>query len=231
MSIELGSPEQAFARGGNRLCFIDPDNSTRCIKVLRPDRSPAVRRARKGFPKNLKPLSRFDDNREEYQVMQTIEKTIGAAAYDVVPRCYGFVDTNYGPGLVSDLIVDDNQLISISLKQYIWESGISGKLTTKLEQFCRQWSELGMPSRDLLLHNIVVQQSGEDIKRLVVIDGLGWAGMAAFAYYLPALAKQKARGKVQSLYRNIDRLLEKRAAQGDYGYHGWLNEDKRSLTP
>ena len=49
-----------FAQGGNRLCFVHPEDSLRCIKVRRPDFTLEDRRREKGFPKNLKPLSSFE---------------------------------------------------------------------------------------------------------------------------------------------------------------------------
>ncbi|MEE4252626.1 MAG: hypothetical protein V2I50_01140, partial [Desulfuromusa sp.] len=53
---------EPFARGGNRLCFVHPEDSRLCIKVRRPDFTLEDRRRKKGFPKNLRPLSSFDDN-------------------------------------------------------------------------------------------------------------------------------------------------------------------------
>lgn len=229
-TLDLGSPQQAFARGGNRLCFIDPQNPNRCIKVLRPDRSPAIRRAEKSFPKNLKPLSAFDDNLEESRVIQAIDRTIGEPAYQLTSRCYGFVETNFGPGLRSELIRDEDRLISITLKQYLWQNGVTAELSNSLVTFCQKWQALGMPSRNLLLHNIVVQQGHETIKRLVVIDGIGWAGIIPLAYRIPSLARYKAARKVRSLHAAIEHLLHKQTHQLNYGYHGWITDDKRKLN-
>lgn len=225
--IDLGVPEQAFARGGNRLCYVDPNCLSRCIKVLRPDRSPRIRRSEKSFPKNLKSLNQFDDNREEYSVVQKIEKSIGTAAYQLIPEFYGYVDTNLGPGLVCELIRDSDGLISISLKQYIWQYGVDEKLQLALDRFSNLWSSLGMPSRNLLLHNIVVQRDNDAIVRLVVIDGLGWPGLFPLAYFIPFLARRRAARKVKTLFQAIENLLDKQINKRDYGVHGWITDDKR----
>ena len=63
-----------FAAGGNRWCYVDPADVDRCIKVRRPDFSIEERRRSKGFPKNLKPLSSFDDNLDEFRVMRSLER-------------------------------------------------------------------------------------------------------------------------------------------------------------
>ena len=225
--IELGPPEMAFARGGNRLCYVDPRDDRRCIKVLRQDHDPAWRRARKRFPKNMRSLSSFDDNLQEFQVYEKVARFIGEPAWQVASRCYGFVDTTQGKGLCSELIRDDNGLIAISLKQYVWEYGITKELSESVSCFSLLWRQLGMPSRNLLLHNIVVQRAKGAITRLVVIDGLGWAGAMPLAYWLQPLARYRAGRKIQSLYRGIEQLLDKKKREADYGYHGWLTEEQR----
>ena len=223
----LGGIDQAFTRGGNRYCFVSPTDRNVCVKVLRPDRSPEVRRAEKRFPKNVKPVGLFDDNLAEFRVYQRIDQSIGEPAYDVIARCYGFVDTDLGRGLSSELIRDDNGLISITLKQYLWERGVDAMIEPSLKRFCDHWQRHGMPSRNLLLHNIVVQQAENSIRRLVVIDGLGWPGLAPLAYHLPALARYKAARKVKNLYGAIENLLNKKRQNSDYGYHGWLTQTQR----
>ena len=90
--------KEAFARGGNRLCYIHPEHADRCIKVRRPDRSLAWRRAKKRFPKNLRPLSAFDDNLDEYRVMTQLQSHYPPRLFDHVSRCYGMVETDMGPG-------------------------------------------------------------------------------------------------------------------------------------
>lgn len=225
--IELPPPSGAFATGGNRHCFVDPGDDTRCIKVSRLDHTPAMRRKMKGFPKRLKPLSSFDDNLEEHRVFSRIERHIGDAAFELVPRCYGFVDTNHGRGLASEMIRDDDGLISMSLKQYIWQHGVTPELNQALDRFSSQWCELGVPSRKLLLHNILVQKKRGHIDRLVVIDGLGWPDMIPLANWLDCLARKKARRRIKGLYEAIDKLLLKKKNNSNYGYHGWLTDEQR----
>lgn len=226
-AVVLGGETAAFARGGNRLCFVDPRAPGRCIKTLRADRSPAAKRAAAPWIKRLKPLSSFDDNLQEARVVQRIERRIGPQAFNLTPRLRGFVQTDLGPGLCSDLVRDDDGRISISLKQYLWTHGHTPALRQRLEEFRNQWVRLGMPSRRLLLHNIVVQCRHGMPYRLAVIDGLGWPDMLSLANWLPGLARRKARRKIRSLNAAIANLISKRAAHSDYGVHGWLEEERR----
>lgn len=229
MTIVLPEPHKAFASGGNRLCFTHPNDSSFCIKVARPDRLPQQKKASKGFPKNLKPLSFFDENLQEIKVYNRIDRWIGRSAYQLIPRHKGIVETNYGSGFISEIVTDTDGRISISLKQFVWQHGVTPALNKALTKFKQQWSELGMPSRNLLLHNIVVQQHGDDL-RLVVIDGLGWADVLPIAYWIPEIARRKALRKVNRLGPAINNLLDIKAKNKDKGQHGWIDESKREIN-
>jgi len=172
-----------FAQGGNRLCFVHPDDPKRCIKVRRPDFTLADCRRKKGFPKNLRPLSSFDDNREEYRIIQQLQHWMGNSVFDHIYRCFGFVETDFGVGLETELVRDANGLISLSLKQFLWEVGYTEPCRQAVEQLTTFWRAYKVPSRDLLTHNIVVQLDIEgEISRLVVIDGLGSSTLIPFRW-------------------------------------------------
>lgn len=229
--IEFASLESAFSSGGNRLCFVDPTNGLRCIKIARPERAPEKKRAEKSFPGNLRPLSYFDENISDISVYKRIEKSIGRKAYQLMPECYGPVDTNFGQGLAFELIKDTDGQISMTLKQYVWLYGLTEQLKPALNTFLTLWQSFGMPSRNLLLHNIVVQQdsnkSEPTIIRLVVIDGLGWPDIVPLAYYIPSLARYKARRKTARLHNAIEGLIKKQAEGGAWGLRGWMDDEQR----
>ncbi len=215
-----------FASGGNRLCFVDPANRQKCIKVRRPDFSLEDRRRKKGFPKNLRPLSAFDDNAEEHRVMVALDQRFGEPLYQLVSRCFGFVDTDMGKGLVSELIRDGNGPISHTLKQYIWDHGFDDNARAAVERFCSNWVAQGIPSRDLLLHNLVVQRDADGlILRLVLIDGLGGTGLIPDAWLPLAMLRQRARRKTINLHERIEQLLPQRGQAQFPGYHGRLLHD------
>ncbi|MFV0478672.1 MAG: YrbL family protein [Parahaliea sp.] len=227
--VNLGDESNAFARGGNRLCFVDPDNHHRCIKVLRIDRSPEIKRRSAPWIKRFKPLSSFNDNLQEARVFRRIGQQIGAPAFELIPHLHGFVSTNFGEGLCCDLICDDDERISLSLKQYLWQCGRDTAIETALAAFGRQWQQLAMPSRRLLLHNIVVQCQQGQANRLYVIDGLGWPDLLPLANILPALGRHRAGQRLQDLDRAIDTLLTRQAQDGDFGIHGWLPDTRREF--
>ena len=226
--LELGSEADAFAQGGNRLCFFYPGEPGKCVKTLRKDRLPELKKKEKGIKGWFKPLASFDDNQQEYSTFLRIADLYGPQALQYIPRCYGMVATNHGPGLVTDLIRDFDGGISMTLKQYVWLHGNSPTVKNCVAAFQQSWETIGLPSRNLLLHNIVVQLTTADtINRLVVIDGLGWADVLPFGWWSRTLARAKAARKAERLTESIDALLEIKRTNGDWGYHGWMEPEQR----
>lgn len=201
---QLGDFANAFAGGDSRLCFVDPIDPGWCIKILRPDRQPAAKRSEQPWLKRLKPLQRFDENLQEIRVYQRMEQSIGQAAYRLVPRIEGLVPTNLGPGLRSELIRDDDQRISLTLQAYLACNGQNRALQAALAHFTRDWQALGMPSRRLLLHNIVVQQQARNPARIVVVDSLGWPDLIPVGYWIAPWARYRAARKLRHLASLID---------------------------
>ncbi len=220
MTLSLKT-KQAFAQGGNRLCFEYPGDPSRCIKVRRPDFTLEDLRRKKGFPKTLLPLSAFDDNQEEFEVITGLEKRQGDAVFEVISRCYGFEESDLGSGLVLELVRDADGRISQSLKAHIWFEGYNDDCRTAVELFCRRWLELQIPSRDLLLHNILVQKGVDGkIQRLVVIDGLGSPNIIPFNWLPSSIRRAKVERKVANLHQRIDDLLAKKERGAFPGNHG-----------
>ena len=225
MSLAL-SKEAPFARGGNRLCFIHPEYPDRCIKVRRPDFTLEQLRKKKGFPKTLKPLSSFDDNLEEHRVLSEFRTHRGEAAFSVVSECFGFIETDLGKGLVSKLIRDAQGNVSHTLKQYLWDHGYTDECQQAVSQFAKHWVELALPSRDLLLHNIVVQLDEQGaIVGLFVIDGLGSPNFFPYWWLPKSAQRKKAQKRIDNLHTRIQDLLALRGSDTFPGYHGLLLHD------
>ena len=53
-----------FAKGGNRMCFIHPDNPNRCLKVTHPGILTKIRKSKPWY-KQLRSIESFDDNLRE----------------------------------------------------------------------------------------------------------------------------------------------------------------------
>lgn len=225
MTLQL-LPVTPFAQGGNRLCFVHPLDPGLCVKVRRPDFTLEDLRRSKGFPKNLKPLSSFDDNREEAAVMAKLEARYGESLFRYVSRCYGFEQTDRGPGLVSELIRDPGGAISRTLKQVLWETGMTEDCEAAIAELCRYWETHAVPSRDLLLHNLIVERAETGaVDRIVVIDGLGSSNLVPVELLPRSLRQAKARRKTANLRERINLLLTLRGKGPFPGQRGLLIHD------
>ncbi len=197
-----------FARGGNRLCYVHPDNPQCCVKVRRPDFTLEDCRRKKGFPRNLRPLSSFDDNREEAAVIEDLQKTRGVIIHHHIYRCDGFVETDLGPGLMTELVRDADGRISVSLKQDLWERGYPEETRQAVETLGAFWLKHLIPSRELLTHNILVQRGDNgEIQRLVVVDGLGSPYLFPFDWLPKVVRHHKVAHRVRRLHKRIKQFI------------------------
>ena len=220
---------EPFASGGNRLCFVHPDDDNVCVKVAHPDVSLADKRKRKGLKGRLKPASAFDENAAEQKTLTRLRQRIGPALDEHVPRYLGMVDTDLGLGIQVDLIRSQDGRVALPLKQYLWTQGRTAALDAALETFATYWVTHRVPSRALLLHNVVVQDTGTVLK-LWVIDGLGNSDLLPLATLSQTLARRKAERKIADLYQRVETLLKMKATGEDPGRHGFLRVAEAATT-
>ncbi len=204
------SLDDAFARGGNRLCYVDPRNGDRCIKVLIPKRSPRAKRAKAVGVKKFRPLSYYDDNLRELKTYQRLEASFGDEIWAHLPRTQGMVATTLGDGIVTDLIRNYDGAISGCLKTKLRATGYDQNFRDAVNQFVEYLRRTGLPSRDLLLHNLVakdVDASGRF--KMYLIDGFGSSDILPLVYWSKSLARRKVERKITRFEAKIEDFLEK----------------------
>jgi len=119
------------------------------------------------------------------------------------------VDTDMGPGLESELVRNADGKIAFSLKQQLAEKGITPDLAEAIDQFCEFWETYGIPSRQLLPHNIVAQcdKLGK-VARLVTIDGLGDPTVIPAQWLPRSWQRKRYRGKTEQLRARIGKFMQ-----------------------
>jgi len=191
------SQVKPFAEGGNRLCFVHPDNAARCVKVTKHGAIEALR-ARRGFVKNLRKDAYFDDNLNEFNAYQqsAIIKG-GARIYDHLPRCYGWCDTDIGKGLVSDYFTDKSENAPApTLESYLHTYGMTDEIKTKLDALATYLRDTGLMTKNIIPHNVVIAADG----KLKIIDGIGYPS----AFSITKLSRRAARRYIE---RRIERMF------------------------
>jgi hypothetical protein len=214
---------EPFARGGGRDCYVHPHDPGLCVKVARPGRSPEERRRQVAWWKRWrKPAQKYDDSLRDFRLLKALEAAGDAAIWRHVPRCLGWVGTDRGRGLVTELVRDADGQISRNLLEYIWTQGYTPRVQAAVEEFARFWEARCIPARSLFLDNIAAQEQADGTLRLVVIDGLGSTVLIPWYTWHQRLGRLWARRKIHQLRRDIAALVAKRNAQAALGKETFL---------
>lgn len=210
----LGDSEPLFV-GGTRLVFQHPEFRDRCIKVLRPDRTGAERRARKSGWKRLLPASAFDDQLKEIRAYRELMARAPdpTPIWRHVPEYHGTVETERGVGIVTQLYRNADDSWPRNLEQCL-PRGMTPALAAGLRAFASGIEQHGVLTRDLLPHNMIaVEQIGGGVQVLVV-DGIGNADFIPLARYSQRAARAKVRRKLKRLEQRVRMLLPLQDQEG-----------------
>ena len=193
------SEAKPFGIGGRRLCFVHPEDPGKCVKVLRTDDKRTVRLAHK---KRIMPsfLRReYDNNADELKELRLLEAKLGRSAMSKHFPCeYGMHATDLGPGLVLDLIRDNDGGISRSIRELITNGLPLSSLRSAFESFGKFLLAHHLVTRQLLDHNIAASQQSDGGWNLYLIDGLGDRAWLSPSRWI----KPFARHRIQ---KNLDR--------------------------
>jgi hypothetical protein len=146
-----------LAKGGERLCYINPNDTTKVIKVLDP---------------NIITHNRQNDL--EYTYYNLLYSKYDKNTLLNIAKCYGWADTNYGKGLMFERIIDYNGQDSKHLRYYLRNHLLSEQqetlLLTELKEFLESNLILFV---DVSTVNLFCKEISRDKFTLVIFDGLG----------------------------------------------------------
>lgn len=202
--VELRSQEP-FAIGGTRLCYLHPTDESRCIKVLRSDRTPSERRKLATGMRKFRSLRHWDDQLKEQMAYRELMSRHGNALWEHVPQFHEVVATDLGLGIVTTVFRNFNGDFPLNLDQQI-PLGIDSPLQVAIDEF-KKWlrSELVL-TRNLLPHNIIAVRESVDRCRLVVVDGLGNSEWIPIASWFKSVARLKIERKISRFEQRIELL-------------------------
>ncbi len=168
------SESTAFNKGSHRECYIHPDNKNLCIKVVfdTEHRKRAASREKK-----------------YYHHLQKRD-----ISWNMVPKCYGEVDTSKGLGVVFDLITDHDGQVSKTLTYYFESGELTGEGIKKLIDLMAQLKQYLLEQRifgRFAPRNIVCQKDESGISKLVVVDNLGNTEFIPVSNYFGFLKRQR----------------------------------------
>ncbi|PRM91309.1 hypothetical protein CJ672_09860 [Arcobacter cryaerophilus gv. occultus] len=142
-----------FASGGERDCYIYPNDNTKLIKIEQNNKT-------------------RNQNELEFLYYDFLEKNKKPQTH--IAKCFGFVNTNLGKGLVFEKIVNFNKTASLSFSKVIENNLLSEKteieLINELKNYIFSNKILFI---DVGFFNILCQEYEKNKFRLIIIDGLG----------------------------------------------------------
>ena len=146
-----------LAKGGERFCFIHPEDKLKIIKTLKPE---------------LKIHNQ--QNELEYIYYEYLYYNHKIEDLLNIAQCFGWVDTNYGKGLMFQRILDYDGEQSKHLRYYLRNNLLSKQqeeyLLNDLKYFLEKNLILFI---DVSTVNLFCKRISEKDYKLVIFDGLG----------------------------------------------------------
>ena len=199
ISLEEVKP---FAEGGNRVCYIHPDNKNLCLKI---SKSEVVKKMRSNAPwyKKLRSEKSFDDNyREERAYQQRAIKKNPQKIWKHLAKWYEFVETSKGLASCTELITN-NDKIALNLEEYLFSKGRTKEIDKALKEFEIFLKETKLLTKNIIPHNLAVKEDDYGLT-LKIIDGLGSMSFIPLQEISNALANRYIKRRIDLMYSRIE---------------------------
>ena len=191
-----------FAEGGNRVCYIHPDNKNLCLKISKQE---VIKKIRSNAPwyKKLRPEKSFDDNfREERAYQQRAVKENPQKIWRHLARWHEFVETSKGLASCTELITN-NDKVALNLEEYLFSKGRNSEINIALKEFEMFLNETKLLTKNIIPHNLAVKENDSGLS-LKIIDGLGCMSFIPLPEISDAFAKRYIKRRTELMYSRIE---------------------------
>lgn len=189
MSEVILNENLLIAKGGERDCYIHPNDSSKVIKTLHSE----------GNHNN--------QNELESNYMNYLKKK--KTNLSLVTDCYGFIETNMGKGLVFDRVLDYDKTPSKSFRYYLANKLIPISIQKELIEELRIYLEKNrVLFVDTSLTNIFCPKISENKFKLIIVDGLG-AKRTGIKFLFYKLSKSYTQYKIKRQWAKFMTMYEK----------------------
>tara|TARA_B100001059_G_scaffold188395_1_gene190777 strand:- start:3599 stop:4234 length:636 start_codon:yes stop_codon:yes gene_type:complete len=195
------SESTPFAEGGNRKCFVHPNNPERCLKVIHAGLLDEIIK-KKPWYKKLRSKNSFNDNlREKEAYGQKALNSNNPNIWKHLARWYGMIDTDIGMASETELIKNGNE-IAETLESYLFTNGLTEEIKVSINQF-QEWLKKNLIlTKNLLPHNLVIKRS-ENVLSIVIVDGLGSQAFIPLPNYSTFFAKKYVKRRIKLMNSRI----------------------------
>ena len=190
-----------FAEGGNRRCFVHPNNPNRCLKVIHSGLLETIIK-NKPWYKKLRSSESFDDNlRERDAYNQKALRNDNSETWKHLAKWYGMVETTIGAASETELIKNEN-LVAETLESYLFANGFTDEIKLSIEQF-HDWLRKNLIlTKNLIPHNLVLKRVNNDII-IKIVDGLGSQAFIPLPDYSNFFAKRYVERRIELMMSRI----------------------------
>ena len=191
-----------FAEGGNRVCYVHPDNNHLCLKISKPE---VVKKIYSNAPwyKKLRSERSFDDNyREESAYQQRAIKENPQMIWTHLAKWYEFVETSKGLASCTELITN-NDKVALNLEEYLFRKGRTSEINRALKEFEIFLKETKLLTKNIIPHNLAVKENDSKLT-LKIIDGLGCMSFIPLAEISDAFANRYIKRRIELMYARIE---------------------------
>ncbi len=190
-----------FAEGGNRRCFVHPNNPNRCLKVIHSGLLQTIMK-NKPWYKKLRSAESFDDNlRERDAYNQKALRNDNSETWKHLAKWYGMVETTIGAASETELIKNEN-LVAETLESYLFANGFTDEIKLSIEQF-HDWLRKNLIlTKNLIPHNLVLKRVNNDII-IKIVDGLGSQAFIPLPDYSNFFAKRYVERRIELMMSRI----------------------------
>ena len=191
-----------LAEGGNRFCYVHPDNKNLCLKISKPE---VVKKMRSNAPwyKKLRSEQSFDDNfREENAYQQRAIKKNPKKIWRHLARWHEFVETSKGLASCTELITNNDE-VALNLEEYLFSKGRTSEINIALKEFEMFLKETKLLTKNIIPHNLAVKENDSGLT-LKIIDGLGCMSFIPLPEISDAFAKRYIKRRIELMYSRIE---------------------------
>ena len=190
-----------FAEGGNRKCFVHPNNKDRCLKVIHPGIVEKIKKSKPWY-KKLRSNDSFDDNlREESAYNQKALRNENQDLWIHLAKWYGMTETSIGMASETEL-VRNGEDIAETLESYLFREGLTSEIKLAIEDFHLWLRKHLIFTKNLIPHNLVLYK--KDKKLIIkIIDGLGSQAFLPLPNYSNFFAKRYIERRIELMWSRI----------------------------
>lgn len=219
------SDQRPFAHGNHREVYLHPEKSDRCLKLMTEDWHKCDRWKRaNSVARFLRPKWYYHENEGELHFSRVLSRRVGPPAWDFVAHAYEMVDSDLGPVLEVDLITDFDGKVSLSLKEYVWQYGLTPECEAALEEFWQQLDKhwVFVEARP---DNLSVQVKADGRCQIFAIDGYAFGQLIPLAKWFRREQKRVFRKRRRKQDCVLNEILGKRESGGSLKSQGIQRKD------